>query len=52
MRTAPLLRIPADLPPAVSERVRQLAVETFKVLECAGMARVDFFVLRRRHAPA
>jgi len=38
------LRIPADLPPAVSERVRQLAVQTFKVLECAGMARVDFFV--------
>jgi D-alanine-D-alanine ligase len=39
-----VLRIPADLPPAVSERVRQLAVDTFKVLECAGMARVDFFV--------
>jgi D-alanine-D-alanine ligase len=39
-----LLRIPAELPPAVSEHVRQLAVDTFKVLECAGMARVDFFV--------
>jgi D-alanine-D-alanine ligase len=39
-----LLRIPADLPPAMSVRVRQLAVETFTVLECAGMARVDFFV--------
>jgi D-alanine-D-alanine ligase len=39
-----LLRIPAELPPAVSEHVRRLAVETFKALECAGMARVDFFV--------
>jgi D-alanine-D-alanine ligase len=38
------LAIPADLPPAVSERVRRLAVEAFKVLECSGMARVDFFV--------
>lgn len=39
-----LLRIPADLPAEVSDRVRQLAVRTFKVLECSGMARVDFFV--------
>ncbi len=38
------LRIPAELPPAISERVRQLAVAAFQVLECAGMARVDFFV--------
>jgi D-alanine-D-alanine ligase len=28
----------------VRDRVRQLAVETFTALECAGMARVDFFV--------
>jgi D-alanine-D-alanine ligase len=39
-----LLRIPADLPPTVRDRVRQLAVDTFVALECAGMARVDFFV--------
>lgn len=39
-----LLRIPAELPAAVSDRVRQLAVAAFKVLECSGMARVDFFV--------
>ena len=38
------LRIPAELTPAISERVRQLAVAAFQVLECAGMARVDFFV--------
>jgi D-alanine-D-alanine ligase len=39
-----LLRIPADLPAELAERVRRLAVQTFQVLECAGMARVDFFV--------
>ena len=39
-----LLRIPAELPPAVSDRVRRLAVDTFRALQCAGMARVDFFV--------
>jgi len=39
-----LLRIPADLPPEVGDRVRKLAVETFRTLECSGMARVDFFV--------
>ncbi len=38
------LRIPAELPPAVSDRIRHLAVETFRILECAGMARVDFLV--------
>lgn len=39
-----LLRIPADLPNEISDRVRQLAVKTFQALECSGMARVDFFV--------
>ncbi len=38
------LRIPADLPAATAAAVRQLAVRTFQALECAGMARVDFFV--------
>ncbi len=38
------LRIPADLPAATAATVRQLAVRTFEALECAGMARVDFFV--------
>lgn len=37
------LRIPADLTSDLTETVRRLAVETFRVLECAGMARVDFF---------
>ena len=36
--------IPAVLPPAVTERVRDLACRTFTALDCAGLARVDFFV--------
>ena len=38
------LRIPADLDPARTRRVQELAVEAFKVLCCEGLARVDFFV--------
>jgi D-alanine-D-alanine ligase len=41
-----LLHIPADLPPAAADRVRALAVEAFVALECAALARVDFFVRR------
>jgi D-alanine-D-alanine ligase len=40
-------RIPADLPPSVAARVRELSVEAFRTLELAGMARVDFFLDRR-----
>jgi D-alanine-D-alanine ligase len=36
--------VPADLPPAVTERVRELSIRTFTALDCAGLARVDFFV--------
>jgi D-alanine-D-alanine ligase len=39
-------KIPADLPAPVTARVQQLAVETFRALELAGMARVDFFLAR------
>jgi len=38
------LDIPAKLPPATSERIRQLAIRTFSTLCCEGMARVDFFL--------
>ena len=38
------LEIPAKLPLETSERVRQLAIKTFTVLCCEGMARVDFFL--------
>ena len=39
-----VLEIPARLSPETSERVRQLAINTFTVLCCEGMARVDFFL--------
>ena len=36
--------IPAQLPAHVTERIRELACRTFTALDCAGLARVDFFV--------
>ncbi len=38
------LEIPADLPPAVAERVRDLAVRAFEAIGAEGIARVDTFV--------
>ena len=38
------LVVPARVPEAVREEVRRLAVEVFKIIDCSGMARVDFFV--------
>ena len=38
------LVIPARLPEEQLEEVRRLAVEVFKLIDCSGMARVDFFV--------
>ena len=39
-----LLRIPAELSSDQARRLQELAVETFRVLGCEGLARVDFFV--------
>jgi D-alanine-D-alanine ligase len=38
------LIVPARVPAHVRERVRELAVSTFKRTGCCGLARVDFFV--------
>jgi D-alanine-D-alanine ligase len=38
------LIIPADVPPERAERIQALAVKTFQVLGCGGLARVDFFL--------
>ncbi|RPI87206.1 MAG: D-alanine--D-alanine ligase [Chloroflexi bacterium] len=38
------LLIPAPIPADVSEKVRTLAVKAYKAIDCAGMARVDFFL--------
>lgn len=37
------MHIPADVPLEVSQRVQRLALTAFKALDCAGLARVDFF---------
>jgi len=37
------MHIPADLSPTIAERAQALAIEAFRALDCAGLARVDFF---------
>lgn len=44
------LVIPAPLPVEISERIRSLAIRAYKLIDCAGMARVDFFVERDTNA--
>jgi D-alanine-D-alanine ligase len=44
--TGASLRIPAPLTAAQTDVVRRLAVQVFLLLDCAGMARVDFFLER------
>lgn len=39
-----LLRIPAELSAKQARRIQGLAIETFKMLNCEALARVDFFV--------
>jgi D-alanine-D-alanine ligase len=39
------LVIPAELEPEILEEVQRLAVASFRTIRCAGMARVDFFLL-------
>ena len=38
------LKIPADLPKELIEKIKEMAVKSFLALECYGMARVDFFL--------
>jgi len=40
------LIVPAELPAAIAGRVRALALEAFRALDLAGLARVDFLVRR------
>jgi D-alanine-D-alanine ligase len=37
------LEIPAQVPDAVRDRVRELSLRAFQALDCEGFARVDFF---------
>jgi D-alanine-D-alanine ligase len=38
------IKVPADLAPSVSDKVRKLSIEGFRALGCEGLARVDFFL--------
>jgi D-alanine-D-alanine ligase len=38
------LFIPAQLPAEVSDKIREYAIRAYKAIDCAGMARADFFV--------
>jgi len=40
------LSIPAEIPATVSDQIRAIAIKAFKAIDCAGMARVDFFIDR------
>jgi D-alanine-D-alanine ligase len=42
--------IPAPLPKAVIKKIQKYSVESFRALDCAGMARVDFLVTRKTNA--
>jgi len=37
-------KIPADLPLEMSQRIQQLAKDTFRILGCAGVSRIDFLI--------
>jgi D-alanine-D-alanine ligase len=38
------LIIPSQLPPEVSDKIREYAIRAYKAIDCAGMARADFFI--------
>ncbi len=40
------LLIPADIPPQQAEEVSALALKAYRAMDCAGMARADFFIER------
>jgi len=40
------LHIPADIPETASERARELAIAAYRAIDCAGLARIDFFYTR------
>jgi len=45
------LTIPAELPPADTERIRQMAIRAYQALDLSGFARVDFLVERSSGVP-
>ena len=43
------LKLPAVLPKNLRDEVRRLAVAAFQAVECSGMARVDFFHVKKNN---
>ncbi len=41
-----VLKIPAELPAEIITRIQDQAILAFQILECQGLARVDFFLLK------
>lgn len=39
--------IPAKLPKPIAKKIQNYAIDAFRVLDCAGMARADFLVTRK-----
>ncbi|MDR1278051.1 MAG: D-alanine--D-alanine ligase [Treponema sp.] len=39
-----VLKIPAEVPARIAEKIRELALKTFRALCCTGLSRVDFFL--------
>jgi D-alanine-D-alanine ligase len=37
------MHIPADIPAAIATQVQRLALQAYGLLDCAGLARIDFF---------
>lgn len=37
------LKIPADVPEAIARQIQEMSLQAFAALDCAGIARVDFF---------
>jgi D-alanine-D-alanine ligase len=44
------MQIPAEVPEHVAERARALALQAYTLLDCAGLARIDFFYEPERQA--
>lgn len=43
------LVIPSQLPAEVTEKIREYAIRAYQAIDCAGMARADFFVENGTH---
>ncbi len=46
--TGAVLKIPAELDNNIADNIKEIAKETYKLLETRGLARIDFFVTKDR----